>query len=51
MFEELFALYSAGKIRAPVSEVLPLSCFGEALRMVERREVIGKIALSPRDGS
>lgn len=51
MFEELFALYSAGKIRAPVSEVLPLSCFGKALRMVERREVIGKIALSPRDGS
>jgi NADPH2:quinone reductase len=47
MFDELFALHSAGKIAAPVDEILTLSDFAEALRRVERGEVVGKIALSP----
>lgn len=51
MFEELFGLYRSGKIRAPVDQVLPLSNFGEALRRVQRRDVIGKVSLSPTDES
>jgi NADPH2:quinone reductase len=47
LFDELFELYEAGKIRAPVDRALPLANFADALRSVERREVIGKIVLVP----
>lgn len=50
LFEELFALHQANKLRAPVDQTLPLSQFADALRRVERREVIGKIVLAPADG-
>jgi NADPH2:quinone reductase len=48
LFDEMFALHEAGRLRAHVDQVLPLSGFGEALRRVERREVIGKIVLAPQ---
>jgi NADPH:quinone reductase len=47
LFDELFGLFEAGKLRAPVDRSLPLSKFAEALRSVERRDVIGKITLLP----
>ncbi|MEH2622270.1 NADPH:quinone reductase-like Zn-dependent oxidoreductase [Bradyrhizobium sp. AZCC 1719] len=47
LFDELFGLCEAGKLRAPVDRSLPLSKFADALRSVEAREVIGKIALIP----
>lgn len=47
LFEELFELYDAGKLRAPVDRSMPLSNFAEALHRVKGREVIGKIALIP----
>jgi NADPH:quinone reductase len=47
LFEELFGLYEAGKLRAPVDRSLPLSRFADGLRSVEGREVIGKIVLVP----
>lgn len=47
LFEELFALYEDGKLRAPVDRSLPLARFAEALRSVESREVIGKVVLTP----
>ncbi|MDQ8730029.1 NADPH:quinone oxidoreductase family protein [Bradyrhizobium sp. LHD-71] len=47
LFGELFDLYEAGKLRAPVDRSLPLAKFAEALRSVEARTVIGKIVLLP----
>ncbi|MEH2587820.1 NADPH:quinone oxidoreductase family protein [Bradyrhizobium sp. AZCC 1721] len=47
LFQEMFALYDGGQLRAPIERTLPLSEFGEALRCVERREVVGKIVLMP----
>jgi NADPH:quinone reductase len=47
LFEELFALYEGGKLRAPVDRSLPLAKFADAMRSVESREVIGKIVLTP----
>jgi NADPH2:quinone reductase len=47
LFDELFGLYEAGKLRAPVDRSLPLAKFAEAMRSVESREVIGKIVLRP----
>jgi NADPH2:quinone reductase len=47
LFEELFALHTAGSLRAPVDQTLPLFQFADGLRRVEKREVIGKIILVP----
>ncbi|KIU45360.1 MULTISPECIES: NADPH:quinone oxidoreductase family protein [Bradyrhizobium] len=47
LFDELFSLFEAGKLRAPVDRSLPLAQFADALRRVEGREVIGKIVLLP----
>jgi NADPH2:quinone reductase len=47
LFDELFNLYEAGKLRAPVDRSLPLANFADAMRRVESREVIGKIVLLP----
>lgn len=47
LFDELFGLYEAGKLRAPVDRSLPLSKFADGLRGVEGREAIGKIVLLP----
>jgi NADPH2:quinone reductase len=47
LFDELFRLYEAGKLRAPVDRSMPLSKFADGLRTVEGREAIGKIVLLP----
>lgn len=47
LFEELFGMYAAGKLRPLVDGKLPLSAFAEGLARVERREAIGKIVLEP----
>jgi NADPH:quinone reductase len=47
LFEELFGLYEAGKLRAPVDRSLPLPQFADALRSVESRKAIGKVVLVP----
>lgn len=51
LYDELFALYEGGKIRAPVDRALPLARFADALHSVESREVIGKIVLVPDGGA
>ena len=45
--EELLGLYSAGKLRPVISQVLPLSQLKQALQLVEERQAIGKIVLVP----
>jgi NADPH2:quinone reductase len=47
LYEEMFALFEAGKLRAPVDGSLPLAEFATAMRRVESREVVGKIILIP----
>ncbi|MGY3494287.1 NADPH:quinone oxidoreductase family protein [Bradyrhizobium sp. USDA 4502] len=51
LFNELFDLFEAGKLRAPVDRSLSLARFADALRSVESREVVGKIALVPEPQS
>jgi NADPH2:quinone reductase len=46
-FAELFALYEAGKIKAPPTEVLPLTDFAKALRALRDRTIRGRIVLVP----
>ena len=45
-FEQLFAWFEAGRLRPLVSHTLPLTDAAEAMRMIERREVVGKIVLT-----
>ena len=45
-FDRLFAWFEAGRLRPFVSRTLPLERAPEALRMLERREVVGKIVLT-----
>lgn len=47
LYGEMFDLFEAGKLRAPVDGSLPLADFATAMRRVESREVIGKIVLIP----
>ena len=47
LYKEMFDLFVAGKLRAPVDGSLPLSDFAAAMRRVESREVVGKIVLIP----
>jgi NADPH2:quinone reductase len=47
LFEQLFQLYEAGKLRPQVDARLPLSQFAAALRRVEQRQAIGKVVLEP----
>jgi NADPH2:quinone reductase len=47
LYEEMFNLFEAGKLRAPVDRSLPLSKFADALSAIESRKVIGKIVLIP----
>lgn len=47
LYGEMFALFEAGQLRAPVDGSLPLTEFATAMRRVESREVIGKIVLIP----
>jgi NADPH2:quinone reductase len=44
-FAEVFALYEAGKIKAPPTTVLPLADFAEALRALRDRTIRGRIVL------
>ena len=45
--EDLFELYSTGKIKPAVMEVLPLQKVKQALDRLARREVFGRILLAP----
>ncbi len=45
-FDQLFAWFEAGRLRPLVSRTLPLERAPEALRMLERREAVGKIVLT-----
>ena len=47
LFDDLFRLFSQGRLRPVVDEVLPLSQFADALRRIEDRKVIGKVVLLP----
>ena len=47
LYGEMFDLYEAGKLRAPVDGSLPLADFATGMRRIESREVIGKIVLIP----
>jgi NADPH2:quinone reductase len=46
-FADVFALYEAGKIVAPPTEVLPLADFAKALTALRDRTVRGRIVLVP----
>jgi NADPH:quinone reductase len=43
----LFQLYAAGRIKPVISHKLPLTSLVEALELLERRQVIGKVVLEP----
>ncbi len=45
-FDRLFAWFEAGRLRPLVSRTLPLERAPEALRLLQRREVVGKIVLT-----
>ncbi|MCP1845128.1 NADPH2:quinone reductase [Bradyrhizobium sp. USDA 4524] len=47
LYGEMFDLFEAGKLRAPVDGSLPLADFATAMRRVESRKVVGKIVLIP----
>lgn len=47
MFNEMFELFEAGKIRPVVDCELPLANFADGLRRIESGEAIGKIVLTP----
>jgi len=45
--EDLFALYTAGKIKPVIVEALPLEQIGRAFGRISRREVVGRVLLDP----
>ena len=45
--EALLALVDGGKLHPVIDRVLPLAHAREALRLIEDREVIGKVIVSP----
>ena len=45
--EELLKLVQSGKLKVLVDKVYPLSEAREALRVIEDREVFGKVVVSP----
>lgn len=45
--DALLNLVAEGKMQVPVDRVLPLSEAGEALRLIEDREVMGKVVVKP----
>ena len=45
-FRQLFAWFEAGRLQPLVSRTFPLAEAAAALRMLERREVVGKVVLS-----
>ncbi|WP_407147133.1 NADPH:quinone oxidoreductase family protein [Bradyrhizobium sp. ORS 86] len=51
LFDELFALFAAGQLGAPVDQTLPLAQFADGLRRVEQRRVIGKVVLVPGEAA
>ena len=51
LFDDVFALFEAGKLRAPVDRSIPLSQFADGLRRVADRQVIGKVVLVPESRS
>ena len=46
--EQIFQWISSGRLRPHIDRVIPLERFGEALRLVEQRQVQGRIVLSLR---
>jgi NADPH2:quinone reductase len=47
-FEEIFAFWSAGKIKAPPSTTMPLADYAKAMHAIEARTAKGRIVLLPR---
>ena len=45
-FNQLFAWHQEGRLRPLIAQTLPLERAAEALRLVERRKVVGKIILT-----
>jgi NADPH:quinone reductase-like Zn-dependent oxidoreductase len=45
-FDQLFAWYNEGQLDPIVSETMPLDRAAEAMRKLERREVVGKVVLT-----
>jgi alcohol dehydrogenase len=45
--EKLFELVSSGKLRAQIDKTFPLEQAAEALRMLEDRNVSGKVVVTP----
>jgi NADPH:quinone reductase len=46
---DLFALYSSGKVKPPITQTYPLAQAGQALRDVMERRVKGKVVILPRE--
>jgi NADPH:quinone reductase len=46
---DLFELYSAGKVKPPITQTYPLAQAGQALRDVMERRVKGKVVILPRE--
>lgn len=49
-FDEIFALYEAGKIRPPPTTVLPIERYAEALAAIRDRAARGRIVLTQHRG-
>jgi NADPH:quinone reductase len=47
-FEDVFALYAAGKLKPAPSETFPLERFAEALQKIQTRKALGRVILTPR---
>lgn len=45
--EELLKLVQAGKLKVLIDKVFPLTEAREALRVIEDREVFGKVVVAP----
>ena len=45
-FNQLFAWLAEGRLRPLIARRLPLADAAEALKMIERREVVGKLILT-----
>lgn len=43
--QQLFDAVARGELRPLVSQVLPLDAFADALRLIERRQVVGRVVL------
>lgn len=47
-YEEVFALWSEGKVKAPAATTMPLDDFARAMHMIESRQARERIVLEPQ---